>query len=394
METLPVELLHHIFDKLDAATIIFSIRPLSKLFRSVVSNYDRFILDMKLISKAHFHVFCRLIKPENVISLILSNDKCTSDQIDLFISLVNLGRFTRLRSLFLLNIDQSQLNIILKQIQFDQLTLFSFSIRKYDYRRMNTTNNSLTAAFAHSHLRQLEFDIENEKITIISLPPNCTIQYLSIKNSISVDYLFKILQSCSHLHTIIMKDFHRYHKNNIQSFSSPKSFPQLTSLAIEHVNVDIDELESFLLLTPSLTYLKLIDGSNMVNGKRWEQFIQANLPRLDKFEFFFGRWFSTQPPVEDLELIRASFQTPFWREYKKWFVAYEYDTKITTDIYVYSIPLCKSFVTYKPGLKNFVQSACPTRISNETMIMNNVKSLSLKWNKFLAKDIQKRVCYI
>ena len=52
IESLPVELLYRIFDNLDAETIILSIRPVCRLFRAVATTYDRYDLDLKLISKS------------------------------------------------------------------------------------------------------------------------------------------------------------------------------------------------------------------------------------------------------------------------------------------------------------------------------------------------------
>jgi hypothetical protein len=94
IETLPVELLHQIFDNLDTETILFSIRSVCRLFKSVVKTYDRLALNFKLISKSNFNILCRLINPKNVISLEFSNNEQTSNHIDLFVSLVHLRQFT------------------------------------------------------------------------------------------------------------------------------------------------------------------------------------------------------------------------------------------------------------------------------------------------------------
>ena len=56
-------------------------------------------------------------------------------------------------------------------------------------------------------------------------------------------------------------------------------FRQLTSLTIAKLVMMIDELESFPLLAPLLVYLKLIDGKKILDGKRWKQFINMNLPQ-------------------------------------------------------------------------------------------------------------------
>jgi len=391
MEALPVELLHRIFDNLDSQTIVFSVRPVCRFLRSVVKTYDRHILDSKLISKLNFYALCRLIHPHNFISLILSNNELTSNQIDLFISLVRLRQLTRLRSLTLLNIDESQLNFILKRINLAALTFFSCTIRKYDDRRRKTTNELLTSIIAQSSLEKIEFDIKSERMLQISWPINCTIQYLTINGSITTDNLFTILQYSPYLHTIIFKESCNKMINNI---TPPQYFRQLRSLTMEKLDVTIDKLESFLLLTPSLVYLKLIGGKNMLDGKRWEQFIEINLPHLDKFEFYFVECSSIKKTEADLELIIASFRTPFWIEHKKWFVICDCDMNFSNTIYLYSLPICKSFLIYELKSQKLSLSNYNTTRDNHRSIMSNVNSLQLVLEKPLPDHIQGKICYL
>jgi hypothetical protein len=61
IQTLPVELIHRIFDNLDTETILFSIRPVCRSFRCIVNTYNRYVLDLQLISKPNFHVVFRSI---------------------------------------------------------------------------------------------------------------------------------------------------------------------------------------------------------------------------------------------------------------------------------------------------------------------------------------------
>ncbi|CAF4774864.1 unnamed protein product, partial [Rotaria sp. Silwood2] len=283
IETLPLELLHRIFDNFNTETILFSILPVSRLFESSVNTYNRYDLNFHLISKSVFHVLCRLINPENVISLTLSNDYRTSNQIDLFISLFDLKQFTRLRSLTLLDINESQLNHILKHINLNTLTLFSFQVKEYDDGCIGTTTSHLLSpVISQPTLRRLEFGIRNDKVLNILWPTNCTIQHLTINDFIKLDDLCKILQYFPYLNTLIMK---HVLMGEIKSFPSI-SFQQISSLTINQYHEKIDELESLLLLTPSLLHLKLIGGQEMPDGKRWEEFIHRNLSQLDKFEFY------------------------------------------------------------------------------------------------------------
>lgn len=187
IENLPVEIMHRIFDSFDAETLIFSIRPVSRFFRSVVITYHRYILNFKSISKAKFYAVSQLINPQNIISLILSNDDRTSYQIDLFIWLVHLQKLIRLRSLTLVDIDENQLNLILKQINFDLLISFSFNIVKYENKPSEAVLILLSLIIAQSTLRKLDIDIATERMLRISWPINCTIQYLTLNNSITID---------------------------------------------------------------------------------------------------------------------------------------------------------------------------------------------------------------
>jgi hypothetical protein len=389
IETLPVELFHRIFDNLDAETILFSIRPVCRLFRSVVNTYNRYVLDLKSISRSNFHIFCRLIDPGDVISLTLSNDEPISDQVSLFLSLFRPQEFTRLRSLTLLHIDEVQLNFMLQRINLNFLISFSFNIRKYDYRRRETTINLLSSIAAQSTFRKLEFDMKSYRMSKISWPINSPIQCLTINNNINIDKLCTILQGSPHLHTLIMSEISERVINHLTSIC----FRQLTSLTIKMVFISIDELEPFLLMTPSLVYLKLIDGKKMMDGKRWEQFIQINLPRLDKFEFAFSERRLTKQTPADLELIIASFRTPFWIEDKKWFVICEYTMPRSHNVYLYSIPICKSHIIYVSESKKTSLSTYPMMMNKDSTIMDNINSFRLTLNKSLVNDIQEKVCY-
>jgi len=168
IETLPVELLHRIFDNLDTETILLSVRPVSRLFQSVINTYNRYILDLKLISKSNFYLLCRLINPQNVISLILSNHEQRLNQIDLFMLLVPLRQFIRLRSVTLLDINESQLNFILERININSLTSFSFNIKKYDDKHTKTTISLLSSMITLSNLRKLVFGINVERLGAIN----------------------------------------------------------------------------------------------------------------------------------------------------------------------------------------------------------------------------------
>jgi hypothetical protein len=386
---LPVELLHRIFDNLDAQTIALSVRSVSRLFRSVVNSYDRYVWDFKSISKSNFYVLCRLIQPQNVVTLTLSNGDRTTDQIALFLSLVRIRQLTRLRSLTLQDIDESQLNFILKRVQLNCLTSFSFNIRKYENRRIETSTNLLSRIIAQPSLRKLEFNISIERMSKISWPTDCSIHQLIINDRMTLDNLCTILQCSPHLHKLIInQNFDAILNNIVPAFSFPTSFGQLKSLIFNNLEISMDKLESFLLLTPSVVYLKLIGGGPILDGKRWEQFIGINLPQLDKFEFYTEEWNSIYRSPADIELTIASFRTPFWIEHKKWFIACEYQLG-GWGIYIYSLPICKSVLHYKANSRKVVLSTMTS--DNHSTVMDNINSLNLSLSQTIVDDIHEKV---
>jgi hypothetical protein len=267
METLPVELLHRIFDNLDAKTIFLSIRPVCRLFQSVVYTYDRVYLDMKSISKSTFYFLCRIIKPSNITSLSFSGWNKTQNQINLFFSLVDSETLTRLRSLTLLDMDDDQLDFILKRVNLTLITSFLFTASLSQEDPINTTISSLMSTYPFPNLRRLEYQFIFGSQAEFSWPANCSIEYLVINDSIITQNVSVILQSSPHLHTVIIKEsLYKSKKHRFPTHSISTSFPQLMSLTIEKLEISIDELESFLSLTPSLTYLKLISEKPIHDG--------------------------------------------------------------------------------------------------------------------------------
>jgi hypothetical protein len=131
----------------------------------------------------------------------------------------------------------------------------------------------------------------------------------------------------------------------------------------------------------------------MLNGKRWEEFIQMHLPHLTKFEFFFKEYDWTGSTSTDIELIMAPFQTPFWIEHKKWFVTCEFYIN-DRSVHLYSLPICTPSLQYLRQYDYFSLSTHFMRINENPAMMNNVQSLTLSLDKPLPNHIQERVCPI
>jgi hypothetical protein len=318
-----------------------------------------------------------------LVSFTLYNNEPIPDQTSLFISNFQRQQLTKIRSINLFGIDELQLNMILKSIDLKCLTSFSLHIQKYESWPSKTTEQYLSSIMAQSTLRKVELNLRTDRLSNIQWPSNCRIEYLIIDGDITMDNLFRIISCSPQLHSLIIKQKLLTMPDNLKKRSS---FPQITSLILEKVVMTINQLELFLSLTPSLIYLKLIGNGFVFDGNRWEQFLQVNLPHLNKFEFFLSSWKLTNQTRDDLQLIIQLFQTPFWIEHKKWFVACEFHLKKPRQIQIYSIPICKTIFEYRLDSEK-----CLLSTSNHLIAIENINEIDLKFGNPDDNNILKRI---
>ncbi|CAF5184366.1 unnamed protein product, partial [Rotaria magnacalcarata] len=155
LQTLPIELVHRIFDQLDIQTIIFSIRSTCKLLYAITNTYNRCALNFRYTSKSDLLLMSLIIDPKNVISLTLSDENETHSEIRFMFSHFHIDQFTRLRSLTLSNIKYDDLEKFQKHIMNYPLKRFSISSNILDSTKIAT---SISFILSHHNLREFEFD--------------------------------------------------------------------------------------------------------------------------------------------------------------------------------------------------------------------------------------------
>ncbi|CAF4720348.1 unnamed protein product [Rotaria sp. Silwood1] len=344
--------------------------------------YRQFVPDFELI--------CRLIDPRQGISLVLCHEDETLFQIDLFISHFENKHFSRIRSLSLLGIDERHFKLILKCININSLNSFSLVIEKSDERYKKSTAALLSSIISQKNLRRLEFEIPPRLIPSPTWPVQCMIQHLRIGGCTNFCPC-TILQCLPMLKTISVSFRTSEDHYIVLADASTTTFTQLNSLSFENLSTKIELLESLLLLIPSLNHFKLIGNGNFFDGNRWEQFIQMNLPFLNKFEFYVEQTREVDYNRADVESIITSFQTPFWLEYKKWFVTCEYKINLPRSILLYSIPLCISSMIYQWESTIISLSTYDIKSDKNLSIMDNIKTIHIDFSKIILNEISNQV---
>jgi hypothetical protein len=393
--TLPIELIHHILGNLDVKTVLSSFRNVCKRFYTIVNNYNRYELDFSSISKIDFHHVCSIIRPEHIISLTLSDNDMTPGQICLFMSLFNIDQLIHLRSLSLIQIDKSELSALMERININVLSSLSIDIRKNNSKSNDTSLISLLSNITMANLRKLDLCMWSHEINNIVWPKQYTLRHLTLGHYITLKQVCKILSQSVHLRTLVLRNcIVNNTDESIMAFSDVEQNTNLISLTFKNSRLYMDELELLLSLTPSIVHLQLTGGVSLsdaiLDGSRWEQFIQVKLPSLEKFEFFFRAKANTNHSPADIELWIVPFRTKFWLN-RSWYVTCNYIIKTTT-LRLYSVPICDPCIIYESEFDQIAFTTCTT-IDNDASIMNNVREVQLDLVQMMTAVTTQKVCY-
>ncbi|CAF0817129.1 unnamed protein product [Adineta steineri] len=387
LSTLPVELIYRILDYLDIETSLLSFRYVSKKFYFISNKWNSYNYDLSSISKNHFDLICRQICQKKIVSITLSDEDTTPGQIRLFFSLNRISNFPRLRSLTLRNIDSNDLYEIVKDILNCSLTTFSCQSRG---KQNKSIIHLLSKLIIQSNLEILSLNTHAHYIEQMfkSMTQSHLIE-LTI-GILTFNEYQTILQYCPYLRVFVIDDCWI---NDTDQNSTIKSYQQLISLTLKFTNRSITQLEYLLLLTPSLTELKLINSpltpNSLINGSYWEVFIKTKLLSLIKFQFvFYQLVLRTYECNGDVELFIIPFRTSFWLEEKQWFVNCQ-SIKSSHTIQLYSVPFSINSYDYNFDLGNILLSTSIKKL-NHSIIMDHVRCLSLNLTEIKTKQILKK----
>ena len=338
--TLPTELLFHILNHLDTCFILCSVRPVCQRLYAISAIYDQYELDVDSMSESDLKRISRLIKPENITSLILNNRSDRSTQVNSFFSRFEIGRMTRLRSITLVKLRRWGEYELLNQLVISDLVSLNIDTNGIDANRALAF---LSKVMTQPTLCKVNLMGSDYRITEMSWLNSFSIVHLTMKSCSLKEYNF-ILQRLPRLRTIVTAQFITQKSNElITSYSASTQYTQLMSLAIGNSSLSMIDFELVLSLTPSLVRLKLISSrvrlDSILDGSDWARLIQTKLPDLKTFQFLFSYNLQKEDDAKDLDLLVDRFRTPFWLHDKKWIITCDYVLQEKC-IYFYTTPRC------------------------------------------------------
>ena len=380
--TLPVEILHQIFDDLDGTTLLLSVQNVCQRFRAAVNTHHRYELDLTVTSQCRFHQLLVLIHPERVTGLTLTDRGTTPGQIGIFLSLIDIGLFTQLRSLTLLEINGQDLCPFLehaKTCSLISLTLDSTFCNTEEHQLISQHLASIIGQSTLLRLRLLSTDL-CMLIDRLEWPVQCKLHYLTMrffkKNQVAEILLRAPDLQTLDLGTTMGYTFHDYNDAADISFALHS---QLTSLIISSRQQSLEVILPLLSSTPCLRHLKIVHTVvELLAGFRWEEFIKLKLATLSKFEFYTTSHLRrSEEETEESTLIwlTASFRTPFWTEEKRWSVTCNWF--LTQEIVeIYTSPICTSKYHHYADTNMHTVSNFATE-DRQSMISKDVHQLSV-----------------
>ena len=327
LSTLPIEVLHQIFDDLDAPTIIWSIRNVCQRFQAAADIYHRHTLDLTSVSKPVFQQLLNIVPPQAVTALTLFKRDTTPREVEVFRSLVNIDLFTRLRSLTLLNIDGSSLCRFLRHARRCSLTSLTLRSHINDPNQKREIVQHLSSIIGQPNLVRLAALDCHLSVLMNELewPNQPTLRHLTVAWNYHLP-MSKILDRLPNLTTLVLNEESedRCSSSSVSEERFSTTYSRLTSLTISNKWRLLTYARSLLSHTPSLTYLKITGArDSIIDGSRWEELIKTKLPALTKFEFheISNQWMSNREISETLlNRVMVPFRSPFWTEEKRWLV--------------------------------------------------------------------------
>ena len=316
---LPTELVHRLFDLLNAEDVLLSFRLVSRRFSSLVDSYDRLRIESTCEKPFdNTHRLCRLVRPSSVVALDWHGSHLHPVVAECFVQSAGLDQFHRLRSVTLSDIEEKSLGLIIPQLltlaMLSSVTINTIQSRRW---RHDKTLSLLSPLIALDSLRQLTLDINAKNIDDLIWPHQSAVEKLTLR-SCTYRQFCEIFDRSPNLHTVVVNNCSM---NDVDQNVRPTTNRSLTSLTLKELGMEMNDLEFFLSNHPRLISLTLptekrVSWRYLQQFIHWETFLRSKLPHLQKLDLSLS---CVSSQFRNVESILAPLCSAFWLEEKQWF---------------------------------------------------------------------------
>ena len=352
LNNFPWEILHDVFDYLSPFDLFRSLGSINSDLTNVIASYSRLKVNCQSMRKSHFDLICEFLHVDQVHSLLLSDDRHTCGQMELFFSHFYLGQFLRLQFLTLKQISDGKLLELLFSALEDHRQIRSISIVDCSVTINRRLSRQITEILPSlPSLDSLRF--------FESSPLNTLRRDLGQLRDLRMDRcLFADLRAII-VHLPNLFSLHL-------SFPYQEERPRLTSGLTRLRRLVIhcqswftwSEVENFFSFFPSLESLIFESGGeeDLLDARRWQHLIERHLKQLRRLEM------NIQPEENPLSAndVLLPFQHSFWINEKHCQFACLISTMTNTCVQLFTIPHFSPVQCWYPAGEGFVhQSLVP-----------------------------------
>ena len=290
LDQFPVELIFDVFTYLTASEILHSFYGFSRYLKHCIRSYQQYTVNFKSIHKREFDRICNVIRPDQIMTLTISDDEETPGQMALFFTRFPTFEqsFTRLEHLRVRNLedfpDLSQMES-LRTLTVDIVrsppgSFENFHIQQYD--------NKFANIFRLSTLRTLilKKDSANIPFTFKTLPVAEHLNEFQIDLR-SIDNLLFIFKRIPNVRRLTFSLNTASHDNDFMlGLDAP---PPLTHLTMKVSYGLREEIRRIVQSFSMLIYLNIhiernqIDIHQWLEGDWWQALVDEFLPQLKVF---------------------------------------------------------------------------------------------------------------
>ena len=330
LDYFPWEILHLIFDHLEVFDLLQAFSDVTPYLNTVFNSYSRMQLNLKSMKKSTFYFICEHVHPNQIQSLVLSDDEYTCGQIELFMSLLPLIQCINLQYLSINQIPNADL----------LYRMFAHLENHAQLRRLSITGARILMNKVRTrYIAEILTTLPSLKyLTLIDSTPLTTLRqplsrltHLTIRFAAPNDLRIIFQRAPNLLYLQITALF----SNDRPIFDNVPS--HLISLKINSKGwMMFDEVENLLSLTPSLKHLTLETMSEpaLLDTRRWELLIKTKLPHLVELAL------NITPSENNItgDDVLTPFQSPFWTIEKHWSMACLISTVNQSCVRLFSVP--------------------------------------------------------
>ena len=184
LDHFPVELIFNIFTYLNTAEILHSFYSFSRYLRKCIRTYDGYKVNLKSISKRQFDQIFQTIRPDQILTLTLSDDEETPGQMSFFFTLFPAFEqsFTRLECLHIRNLEACRILQPMNVLHTISIDFAQWPVPSFQIANIQTFDEKLASIFRLPTLHTLILNKEsvNNRFNIQILPTNENITQLEI----------------------------------------------------------------------------------------------------------------------------------------------------------------------------------------------------------------------